>query len=158
MSAVLLNKINQFITPGRFRQLMNWYPPFKAMAIAIDYISDDFRRVHISMGLHWYNRNYVGTQFGGALYAMVDPFYMLMLMKNLGKHYLIWDKSAEIFFKRPGRGKVFARFHLTPEVVEDCKTQMQLNEKRDLHFSIDIFDVNGEVICEVNKTIYIKKI
>jgi hypothetical protein len=93
----------------------------------------------------------------GALYAMVDPFYMLMLMKNLGKDFLVWDKSAEVYFRRPGRGKVFAHFHLPAEIIEQCKLHLLPGEKKDLEFWVDIFDENGEVICEVKKIIYLKR-
>ena len=67
------------------RWLLNFYPPYLGAGVKVRYISSDFREVRVSMGLKWYNRNYVRTQFGGSLYSMTDPFYMLMLMENLGR-------------------------------------------------------------------------
>jgi hypothetical protein len=86
------------------RCFMSFYPPYLGAGVRVRHISDDFRDVTVSMGLGWYNRNYVGTQFGGSLYSMVDPFYMLMLMENLGRQYIVWDKAADIDFISPGKG------------------------------------------------------
>ena len=158
MSAALLNKFQKFISPNQFRHFMNWWPPFKAMAVTVDEISANFQLIKISMDLKWYNRNYVGTQFGGGLYAMVDPFYMLMLLKNLGKQFSVWDKSAEIFFKRQGRGKVFAHFKIEQNLIDHLKSSLAIGEKRDLELVVDIFDDNGEVICVVHKVIFLKKL
>ncbi len=89
---------------------MTLYPPYLGAGVRVQHISADFRHVKVRMGLGWYNRNYVGTQFGGSLYSMVDPFFMLMLMENLGRDYIVWDKAASIDFIAPGKGPVFAEF------------------------------------------------
>lgn len=80
------------------RFAMNLYPPFLGAGIRVRHIAGDFREVRVRMGLNRLNRNYVGTQFGGSLYAMTDPFFMLMLMENLGRDYVVWDKAANIEF------------------------------------------------------------
>ena len=41
--------------------------------------------IDVEMKLRWWNANYVGTHFGGSLFAMTDAFYMLMVMAKLGK-------------------------------------------------------------------------
>ena len=86
------------------RWALNFYPPYLGAGVKVRHISSDFREVRVSMGLTWYNRNYVRTQFGGSLYSMTDPFYMLMLMENLGRDYVVWDKAAHIEFVSPGKG------------------------------------------------------
>ena len=91
------------------RWVMTLYPPYLGAGISVQHMSADFRHVKVRMGLGWYNRNYVGTQFGGSLYSMVDPFYMLMLMENLGRDYIVWDKAASIDFVSPGKGPVYDR-------------------------------------------------
>lgn len=55
----------------------------------------------------------MGTHFGGSLYAMCDPFYMWILMENLGKDFIVWDKAATIRFKKPGTGTVNAEFEIS---------------------------------------------
>lgn len=64
--------------------LINFYPPFFGAGIRIKKISEDKTTVEVQMKLTFWNRNYVGTQFGGSLYAMTDPFFMLILIENLG--------------------------------------------------------------------------
>ena len=93
-----------------FKTMINLYPPYLGAGIHIARISNDYRDLLVTMKLRFYNRNYVGTHFGGSLYAMIDPFYMLMLMQMLGPEYIVWDKSATIEFKKPGRGTVSAHF------------------------------------------------
>ena len=98
-------------------RLLRWfltlYPPYLGAGVRVQALSADFRHAKVRMGLGWYNRNYVGTQFGGSLYSMVDPFYMLLLMENLGRDYIVWDKAASIDFISPGKGPVFAAVSYT---------------------------------------------
>src|SRR3546814_16237242 len=82
------------------------------------------------MVLRWYNRNYVGTQFGGSLYSMVDPFFVLMLMENLGRDYIVWDKAANIEFVSPGRGAVYADFAISARLLDEIRAHTQSAERR----------------------------
>ncbi len=103
------------------RWLMNFYPPYLGAGIRVRHISDDFRQAQVRMGLRWYNRNYVGTQFGGSLYSMTDPFFMLMLLQNLGDDYVVWDKAANIEFVSPGKGRVYADFTITEQLLDEIR-------------------------------------
>ncbi len=62
------------------------------------------KSIDVEMKLRWWNANYVGTHFGGSLFAMTDAFYMLMLMANLGRDYIVWDKAASIRYRKTGEG------------------------------------------------------
>ena len=121
---------------GLFKALINWYPPYLGAGIRLARISPDYRDLLVQMKLRFYNRNYVGTHFGGSLYAMIDPFYMLMLMQVLGREYIVWDKAATIQFRKPGRGTVSARFLLTDQVLTDIRTQTADGDKYLPEFSI----------------------
>ncbi len=140
-----------------FRWLLNFYPPYLGAGIRIQSISPDFREIVVQMKLHWYNRNYVGTHFGGSLYSMTDPFYMLMLIKNLGPQYVVWDKAASIEFLKPGTGKMSAHFKLTEERLETVKKNTATGQKFTPIWPIDIKNENGEVIAKIKKTLYIRK-
>lgn len=146
----------------RLRQLflekiINFYGPFLGAGVKLDYMTKDFRKAQVSMKLTFYNKNYMGTQFGGSLYAMVDPWYMLMLIKNLGKDYIVWDKAATIQFKKPGRGKVTAKFELTDAHLEEIRATLVTQNKMDYHFKVEIKDEEGKLISEVDKVLYIRK-
>ena len=56
-----------------FRLMMNLYPPFLGAGIRVKRVTSDYREIDVEMGLHFYNRNFVGTHFGGNLLAMTDP-------------------------------------------------------------------------------------
>ncbi|KAF1054857.1 MAG: hypothetical protein GAK43_00596 [Stenotrophomonas maltophilia] len=138
------------------RWLLNIYPPYLGAGIRVRHISPDFRRVQVKMGLHWYNRNYVRTQFGGSLYSLTDPFYMLMLMQLLGPDYLIWDKAANIEFVSPGHGAVFAEFQVDDALLADIRQRTAEGEKYLPRLHVEVRDAQGTLVARVQKTLYVR--
>lgn len=138
-------------------RLINFWPPFIGAGIRVKKISSDYRSILVQMKLHFWNRNYVGTHFGGSLYAMTDPFLMLMLLKNLGSNYIIWDKAAAIRYVKPGRGTVHAHFQVTAEQIESIRVQADSQSKVEPVFLISILDEAGEVVAELEKTLYVRR-
>jgi hypothetical protein len=144
----------------RARKLQRWvniYPPYLGAGVRATRISDDFRSVEVEMPLRFYNRNYVGTHFGGSLYAMVDPFYMLMLINILGPDYIVWDKAATIRFKKPGKGVMKASFHLSEEQIAEIRAAADTQPKVEPQFQVVIKDAEGNVVAEVDKLLYVRK-
>jgi hypothetical protein len=136
---------------------INFYGPFLGAGVRLEEMTKDYRYARVTMPLRFYNKNYMGTQFGGSLYSMVDPWYMLMLIKNLGRDYIVWDKGATIQFKKPGTGTVQAEFTLTQEIIEEIKLYVEENKKMDYIFKVEVKDQSGKLICEVDKVVYIRK-
>ena len=117
----------------------------------------DWREIDVEMKLRRWNTNYVGTHYGGSLYSMTDPFFMVMLIENLGKDYVVWDKSASIRFRKPGRGTVFASFRLSLEQVEEIREALKSQEKIERVFAVEVRDQAGTVIAEVEKLLHIRR-
>ncbi len=138
-------------------KFINFWPPFFGAGIKVKNITEDMRSLDVEMKFKWWNKNRVGTQFGGSIYAMTDPFYMLMLMENLGKDYIIWDKAATVRFKQPGRGKLTAHFNLTAERIAEIKAAADNNYKTEPVFKVEIKDEKGELIAEVDKVLYVRR-
>jgi acyl-coenzyme A thioesterase PaaI-like protein len=138
-------------------RLINYYGPYVGAGVKLVHMSKDFREARVEMPLTVYNKNYMGTQFGGSLYSMTDPWYMLMLIKNLGPDYIVWDKSAAINFKKPGRSKVRAEFHLTQEVIDQIKEEVEKSTKVNWPFKVLIHDEENNLIAEVDKVLYVRK-
>ncbi|MFV3404892.1 MULTISPECIES: DUF4442 domain-containing protein [Pseudomonas] len=138
------------------RWLLNLYPPYLGAGIRILSISPDMRSVKVRMKLTRWNRNYVGTQFGGSLYSMVDPFYMLLLIEQLGRDYIVWDKAASIDFISPGKGPVYAEFHVDDALLEDIRQQTASGKKYLPHLQVEIRDAAGELVARVEKTLYVR--
>ncbi|MGH8496099.1 MAG: DUF4442 domain-containing protein [Gammaproteobacteria bacterium] len=143
--------------PKLFRFGLNVWPPFLGAGISVTRISTDWREVEVASRLRWRNRNYVGTHFGGNLFMMTDPFYMLMLMHNLGSAYRVWDRSSCIDFLAPGRGTVTASFALDEALLEDIRTRTAGGEKHLRELTADIRDEAGATIAAVRKVLYIRK-
>lgn len=145
------------ITPKLFKLILNIYPPYWGTGISVKSISSDYKNVTVQMKMRWYNRNYVNTHFGGSIYAMTDPFFMLMLLQILGPSYVVWDKFATIDFIKPGRGTLTAKFCLSDEdinnIVQNCK-----NGKKYLpEFTVFVKDAENDIVAKVKKVLYIKK-
>ena len=137
-------------------RLINIWPPIAGAGIRVRW-SADRKSVDVEMKLRFWNRNYVGTHYGGSLYSMTDPFYMLMLMNNLGPGYIVWDKAAAIRFRKPGKGKVRAEFRLTDTQLEDIREQLTALPKYEPVFKVEVKDEAGEVVAEVEKVLHIRK-
>lgn len=139
-----------------FRHLMNLWPPFLCNGIRVTAISEDWTAADVTLRLRRWNRNYVGSQFGGNLFAMTDPFWMLLVMHQLGADYYVWDKAASIDFVAPGREDVHARFQLTPDVVDQLRTAAAGGDKVLHWFDTDVTTAAGEVVAHVRKQVYVR--
>jgi acyl-coenzyme A thioesterase PaaI-like protein len=138
------------------RWALNFYPPYLGAGISVQQISPDCRQARVKMALRWYNRNAVGTQFGGSLYSMVDPFYMLLLMPLLGDDYLVWDQAASIEFIAPGKGSVYADFAIGDELLADIRAHTAAGKKYLPQLHVEVRDGEGTLVARVHKTLYVR--
>jgi len=139
-----------------FRHGLNLWPPFLFTGIHVAEVAADYRFVRVELRMRPWNRNYVGTHFGGSLFAMTDPFWMLTVMQNLGRDYYVWDRAGEIEFLKPGRGTVTAEFRLDEALLDQLRAATASGEKYLHWFSNDIVDAQGEVVARVRKQVYIR--
>jgi len=145
-------------TPKRLKFLLNIYPPYLGAGVRVTHVGDDWREIHVAMKLRWYNRNRVGTHFGGSLYAMVEPHPMLMLIQLLGRDYIVWDKLAEIEFVAPGKGTVRSVVRITDQQLAAIK-QNTANGNRYLpEFDLQVVDAENKIVAKIKKTVYVRKI
>jgi acyl-coenzyme A thioesterase PaaI-like protein len=154
---VLLRILGGTKSPAHLRRLVNLWPPLLGAGIRIKHIAPDMKAIDVGMKLHFWNANYVGSHFGGSLFAMADPFYMLMLMSNLGSDYIVWDKAASIRYRKPGKGTVRAEFRLTDAQLDDIREKLKKLPKYEPLFSAEVKDGQGIVIAEVEKLLHVRK-
>ena len=145
------------VGPRTMRWLFGLWPPFHAMGIRVREIAPDFRRVVVELRERMLNRNWVGTHFGGSMFAMADPFYMIMMMQALGRGYVVWDKAGSIRFLKPGRGTLTARFELTQAMVDEALARTAGGEKFEPTYSVDVLNAQGETVARVEKTLHIRR-
>jgi hypothetical protein len=155
--SVLLQLLGGGNKSRALRRWINFWPPFLGMGIRIKRIAPDMKAVDVEMKLRFWNANYVGTQFGGSLFVMTDPFYMLMLMANLGRDYIVWDKAASIRYRKPGKGTVRAEFRLSDSQIDDVREKLKTLPKYEPVFNVEVKDETGVVIAEVEKIIHVRK-
>ena len=148
------NKKESF-SSWKFRMLMNWYPMYFGTGGKILFWAGDHMELHIRLRLNVWTYNYVGTIFGGSLFAAADPFYMLMLFKALGYRYVVWDKSASIRFKKPGKTTLFARYRISEEDFNLIKGTVEEKGETSHTFVIQWMDKNQVVYAEIERQCYI---
>ena len=139
------------------KKLFNLWPPLMGAGIRVTRIQADWRELDVEMRLRWWNANYVGTHYGGSLYSITDPFFMVMLIRILGSDYIVWDKAASIRFRRPGRSTVYAKFRVTDEQVNEIREALKAEEKFEREFAIEVKDAEGTVIAEVKKLLHFRR-
>ena len=152
---VLLKLLGGSSSSRALRRGVNLWPPFLGAGIRVKRITSDMKAIDVEMKLHWWNANYVGTHFGGSLFAMTDAFYMLMLMANLGRDYIVWDKAASIRYRKPGKGTVRAEFRLSDAQLNDIRDKLKALPKYEPAFMVEVKDEQGIVIAEVEKLLHV---
>ena len=143
----------------KFQKLIrkvNVYPPYLGMGIRVRSFSEDFTRFEVELRSRWYNRNLFGTHFGGCLYSMCDPFYVFILTMNLGKNYIVWDKSAGIEFLKPAKGTILGVFKISTARIEEIRREVVTLGKNTYHFEADLLDERGVAVARVSKEVYIR--
>lgn len=148
---------NLSLSAEAIRLGMNLWPPFVGAGIHVESIAEDFRSARVRLKLRWYNRNFFGTHFGGSLFAMTDPFCAILVMHNLDRQYLVWDKSACIRFAAPGRSTVWANFSINQAQIDDILAHTAAGEKYEPWFSVDVVDRAGSVVATIDKQLYIRR-
>jgi acyl-coenzyme A thioesterase PaaI-like protein len=136
-------------------RFINLYPPLLGAGIRVHKV--DELTVRVEMKLTALNRNIVGTHFGGSLYSMCDPWFMLILMRALGSDYIVWDKSASIQFLQPGRGTVTVTFHIPQERLDEIRRAADSGQKVEPLFTVDVLDTGGQAVAHVEKLLYVRK-
>jgi acyl-coenzyme A thioesterase PaaI-like protein len=139
------------------RRVLNLWPPFLFSGIRVLELADDFSRARVVLKRHWYNRNFVGTHFGGSLFAMTDPFWMVMALCRLGDRYIVWDKSAAIEFVEATKAPVFAEFVLGDATLDEIRAATAGGEKCLRWFETEVRTADGEVIARVRKELYVRR-
>jgi acyl-coenzyme A thioesterase PaaI-like protein len=149
------------VGPGARRALLanmhRFYPPYIGAGVRVTQIAPDFTSLSVEMPLTALNRNFHGTHFGGSLYAMCDPFFMFLVLEQLGHDYVVWDKAASIRFRKPGRGRVTARFDVPLERIAEIRAEVDRAGKAEPVFTVVVTHDDGEIVAEVEKRLWVKK-
>ena len=135
---------------------INLYPPYLGMGIKVRSFSEDNTRFEVELRAKWYNRNLFGTHFGGCLYSMTDPFFVFIITMNLGKGYIVWDKSAAIDFLKPAKGTILGVFEIGKARLDEIRTEVDALGKNTYHFEADLTDEKGLVVARVKKEVYVR--
>ena len=152
----MVRVVGKLVQRHLFR-IINVYPPYVGAGIRFLRRESDAQTLKVEMKLRPWNRNLFGTQFGGSLYSMCDPWFVFLLVRHLGAGYVVWDKAAAIEFLRPGRGRVTATFHVPPERLEEIRAAADRDGKTEPVLTVDVVGDDGEAVARVTKTLWVRK-
>ncbi|WP_405398345.1 DUF4442 domain-containing protein [Maribacter sp. Asnod2-G09] len=139
-----------------FRYGFNLSPMYKRSTAKLIEVSEDLLHVKIILPLSYKNKNYVNSIFGGSMFSAVDPIPMIQLLSIMGNDYVVWDKSAEIFFKKPAKENLYADFNFSKEELAEIRAQVAEKKEVDVIKTTQLTNKEKtQVFCEVKKTIYI---
>ena len=147
----------RMVSARTMRRVLNLWPPFLFTGIHVSHIGEDYRSARVELRMRPWNRNYVGTHFGGSLFAMTDPFWMLLVVHAIGDGYIVWDKAAHIEFEKPGRGVVVADFLLEEPVLEELRAAAADGGKVLRWFETPVRDASGDTVALVRKQLYVRR-
>ena len=143
--------------PSTLRHVFNFWPPFLFAGIHVTRMSADWREARVELRMRPWTKNYVGTHFGGSLFSMTDPFWMILVKECLGSDYIVWDKAAEIEFVKPGKGTVHANFKVEDSVLDEIRTATASGDKYLRWLPVEIIDRQGDVVAKIRKQIYVRR-
>lgn len=155
-----IDPLKRFLdSPGRMRAALNIWPTYAACGVRVKHISNDWRRAVIVLKKGRLNSNYFGTQFGGTMFSMVDPFFAVMAYHALSDsgEYVVWDKAGEIEFVKPGHTDLRAELVITEDDLAQIRGAAQNGDKVLRWFSVDLTDTKGETVAKVRKQLYVRR-
>jgi acyl-coenzyme A thioesterase PaaI-like protein len=135
----------------------NFFPTYRSTGAWITYIADDHHEIRITLPFGWRTKNYVGTMFGGSMYAACDGVYMVMLIKALGRDYIVWDKSATVRFRKPARTTLYGSFVLSSQELDDIRNRLGPGESTERIHRVELTDRAGAVHAEIEWSIHIRR-
>ncbi|MEP5914794.1 MAG: DUF4442 domain-containing protein [Flavobacteriaceae bacterium] len=139
-----------------FKYGFNLSPMYRRSTGRITHVSENLLSITIKLPISYKNKNYVNSIFGGSMFSAVDPIPMVQLMHLLGKDFVVWDKSAEIFFKRPAKEHLYANFTYSQEELDKIKNGIAEHNEMEVVKTTVLTDKDENITyCEVKKTIYI---
>lgn len=148
--------MSESLTTRLTRWRFNRIPAYRGTGGRIEFIAADWREIRVRLPLNRRTRNYVGTIFGGSIYGAIDPVYMIMLIKLLGRGYEVWDKAATIRFRRPGRSTLRATFRMTQEELDTIIAEVAEHGRSERRYTVELTAASGEVHASCEKVISIR--
>ena len=139
-----------------FKYGFNYSPMYRRSTGKVIYTSEDLLTVKVKIPINYKNRNYMGSIFGGSMFASVDPIPMVQLIQLLGEEYVVWDKSAQIRFKRPAREDLYAKIEYSIPELDTIKKTVATENEFEITKTTKLTNKSETIVfCEIDKVLYI---
>jgi len=138
---------------------MRFYPPLFFQRIWVVKFDKGFRRVKVKVRKSLFNKNYNNSIFGGTIYSAADPFYPILFHQVfLRKKYdiLVWTKSAQITYFKPGRTHLHFEAVISDEDIAEAEKILNTEGKYHKAFPLEMYDEHGDICATVMNEVYIR--
>ena len=154
---ILMEKFSKRIGTDKLLKFgLNISPMYRRSTAKVQYMSPDLMVSKVRIPISWKNRNYMNSVYGGSMFSAVDPIPMMQLIEILGKEYVVWDKAATIYFKRPTREDLFFEIVFTDDEVNEIKERVQKEKEIDFVKSVFLTDKKKDkTFCQIDKVLYV---
>jgi len=139
------------------RFALNRLPSYRRAGGKVVYVSPDLAHGRVRVKLGWRTYGQRGSVFGGALYATLDPCYVIMLQVRLGAAYAVWDKRAVVDFLRPVRTEVFADIVCSEDELAAIRDEVGRHGRAERVFHVRLMDRENTVYVACEKTVVVKR-
>lgn len=133
----------------------NLHPAFRGTGGRVIFISPDLLQVRVCLPLNRRTRNFVGSLYGGSLFAVTDGVHVAMLLSTLSRDVVVWDKAAAIRYRKPAFCALYADFHLSTSELNQIAADLDEHHETSRKFTIELKDKAGNIYTVVERMVYI---
>lgn len=133
----------------------NFHPAFRGTGGRVAYISPDLTHVRVRLPMARRTRNFVGSLYGGSLFAVTDGVHVAMLLTLMERNVIIWDKAASIRYRRPAYTTLYADFRLAADELEQIEQELDAQHETSRRYTIELKDDLGNIYTVVERMVYI---
>jgi len=104
------------------------------------------------------NLNPMGILHAGATFTLAETAAAALCLMAFGQKVMFLGKSAEIKFKRPGKGDLLAVAQLTPVDAQRILDGAQRDGKLDAPLLVEVTDPSGDPVAQATVTMSVRRI
>lgn len=138
--------------------ILEWLLPcWRLSGRKVEYFSDDYHEIRMSLPCKRINRGPHGYTYGGAIFSSVDAIPAFQYFLILGRDYVVWDKEATIHFKLPCKKTLYMQNSITVDEISEIKSRLDKEKKFERSYTINLVDSKGLVHVQIDKVLHFRK-
>ncbi len=149
------------VSENLLKWLLRFYPPLLFQRVWVVKILKDFTGVRVKINHSLLNRNYNRSIFGGTIFSAADPFYPVLfhqLLTKKGYKIIVWSKSVDIQFLKPGLTDLYFDITLTEGDINEVTNSLNNLGKHIKVYPIEIYNTTRELCASLMVEVYVRNL